>query len=485
MKNFIKVVGVQVCLGLCISAYAGPMEVTLIKRNATVNFDNVGTVQSRSIECDVGSTLVSAEGFSNDDEIVESGVKIHAGGPPGRTAHISFRRNATESDIQTISAGGTVASLSSTIKLRATCLTGINVKMYGAVGDGVTLDNAAIAQAIADAPVDGTVYFPAGNYVINEDFAINKRIKLVGDGPSTQIFQSDSAANVFVVTARGVRISDMYLGSASTAPDTALLNLQRAHYADVENIIMRGSYYGLWAFGTLSSKFTNIRTDANIGVAYFAAASTSQNQTWIRTERDTTNLFSANANVFIHPMLEGGLTCFHHSDFGGAGNFTIFGGVIQGCQTVGLKVEGNGGTVNVYGTHFENNYEVFGALDVETDTSFGLNLNGVFSVGKFHFKNIGSEHAIMNSMVNRVEIDPGIKRTIMFGSKHSNTAPGLQITDNSGGHSYYAVNGVIQSLLSPSATTIGLGTAGPPSNTSGQPASLEVNGPGTFTSVTP
>ena len=277
----------------------------------------------------------------------------------------------------------------------------------------------------------------------------------------------------------------MYLGSASTLANTALLNMQGASYADIENIIMRGSYYGLWAYGTLSSKFTNIRTDANIGVPFFAASSTSQNQTWIRTERDHPNLFSANANVFINPVLEGGLTCFHHSDDGGQGNFTIFGGVIQGCQTVGLKIEGNGGTVNVYGTHFENNFDTFGALDVETDTAFGVNLNGLFSVGKLPFRNIGSDHAIMNSMVNRVEIDPSIKRTILFGSKHSNTAPGFQIVDHSGGHSYYAVNGSIQSLLSPATTAIGLGTSGPPVNTCGDPVRLEVNGPGNFNSVSP
>ena len=83
------------------------------------------------------------------------------------------------------------------IKLRATCLSGINVKMYGATGDAVTLDDAAISQAIAEAPIEGTVYFPAGNYVVSQEFVIAKRIKLIGDGPSTRFFQSNSGSSLF------------------------------------------------------------------------------------------------------------------------------------------------------------------------------------------------------------------------------------------------------------------------------------------------
>lgn len=50
------------------------------------------------------------------------------------------------------------------------------------------LDTLAIQDAIADAPVEGTVYFPSGKYVVDATVVIDKRINLVGDGLGTQIF---------------------------------------------------------------------------------------------------------------------------------------------------------------------------------------------------------------------------------------------------------------------------------------------------------
>lgn len=44
----------------------------------------------------------------------------------------------------------------------------INVKDYGAVGDGVTSDTAAIQAAIDDCPEGGSVFFPSGTYYLKE-----------------------------------------------------------------------------------------------------------------------------------------------------------------------------------------------------------------------------------------------------------------------------------------------------------------------------
>ena len=59
-----------------------------------------------------------------------------------------------------------------------------NVKKYGAIGDGVTDDTAAIQAAIDAMPtVGGVLYFPAGKYLVPAGgLTCNKPITILGDG---------------------------------------------------------------------------------------------------------------------------------------------------------------------------------------------------------------------------------------------------------------------------------------------------------------
>jgi hypothetical protein len=58
----------------------------------------------------------------------------------------------------------------------------INVRQFGAKGDGATDDLAAINNAIAAAPSGGTVYFAAGLYVVTNTITINKPLVIQGEG---------------------------------------------------------------------------------------------------------------------------------------------------------------------------------------------------------------------------------------------------------------------------------------------------------------
>ena len=83
--------------------------------------------------------------------------------------------------------------------------TGIyNVRHYGATGDGVTDDSAAIAAAIAaaDAAGGGTVFFPTGTYAAtNIALAGVANIKLQGAGPGSILDNSGNNTCVFVASA--------------------------------------------------------------------------------------------------------------------------------------------------------------------------------------------------------------------------------------------------------------------------------------------
>jgi len=61
----------------------------------------------------------------------------------------------------------------------------VSVKDFGAVGNGVANDTAAIQAALASIPSGGgTVFFPAGNYIIASGLSLTNPTSLVGEGNS-------------------------------------------------------------------------------------------------------------------------------------------------------------------------------------------------------------------------------------------------------------------------------------------------------------
>ena len=75
----------------------------------------------------------------------------------------------------------------------------VSVKDYGAVGDGVTDDTAAINAAIARAAatvggaIGATVYFPPGTYLISSTITMPNRVGLVGDNNRGTVIKPHSS----------------------------------------------------------------------------------------------------------------------------------------------------------------------------------------------------------------------------------------------------------------------------------------------------
>ena len=57
-----------------------------------------------------------------------------------------------------------------------------NVKDFGAKGDGVTNDHAAIAAAIEAAPNPGAIFLPEGTYRLNDTLQLKEVVVLRGTG---------------------------------------------------------------------------------------------------------------------------------------------------------------------------------------------------------------------------------------------------------------------------------------------------------------
>lgn len=73
---------------------------------------------------------------------------------------------------------------------------------YGAVGDNVTDDTAAIAAAITAAATDGgIVFFPPGTYRITSALTLSAKVSLLGCGPNASAITLDHASNNLLATA--------------------------------------------------------------------------------------------------------------------------------------------------------------------------------------------------------------------------------------------------------------------------------------------
>jgi polygalacturonase len=77
----------------------------------------------------------------------------------------------------------------------------VNVKQFGAEGDGVSDDTAAIQKAINSAPDGSTIHFPAGTYNVS-NFLVNKRagLSFVGEGRHSLIKQKTGAQRIATFT---------------------------------------------------------------------------------------------------------------------------------------------------------------------------------------------------------------------------------------------------------------------------------------------
>lgn len=87
---------------------------------------------------------------------------------------------------------------------------------YGAVGDGVTDDTAAIEAAISNAPSGGVLYIPPGTYKIASAMRINKALTIFGNHRNTTLLLGSTTQNgIEIATTEPVFLRDFCIRSAS------------------------------------------------------------------------------------------------------------------------------------------------------------------------------------------------------------------------------------------------------------------------------
>lgn len=149
----------------------------------------------------------------------------------------------------------------------------IPVEYYGAVGDGVTDDTAAINDAITNAPLNSVILFDQ-TYKTTDTISVNKKLTLTGGGTIKP--QISSSKNAFLVTDDAV-ISDITIDGSLNTQDqfdqhtySDLVLLTGIRFNNVQNIEINNvtikNFYGnaLQFFGYRQISITNSRID-NVG----------------------------------------------------------------------------------------------------------------------------------------------------------------------------------------------------------------------------
>jgi hypothetical protein len=149
----------------------------------------------------------------------------------------------------------------------------ISVKDFGAVGDGVTDDTAAIQAAVDATPKGTTIYFPAGTYAVSDAITINKPLVVRGAGPGSfvedtggaYLKQTDNTKNGFTLVAT---VDGYFFGA------WGILDVHFYDLAIVGPSINNRAAFGIGVDTTVNGGDYHVRecTFNNINIMYFGTA---------------------------------------------------------------------------------------------------------------------------------------------------------------------------------------------------------------------
>lgn len=230
----------------------------------------------------------------------------------------------------------------------------INVRSYGATGNGTTDDTAAVNAALTAAPAGARLYFPPGTYNIVSVNTLNKDITIVGSHNRSSVFSVGTGAYGFSYSGAGtanVTFRDIgFTGSASAQVLLYGTTVSRVFFSDC-----RFSGFSSDAIQTLGARVSCLRCEFTSD----GAAGTKTGVEALQGPQEVT------LRQCRFRYLNRGLYC---SDSGGAAaHVTLEGNFMDGGWMYLKSTYGNNGaTVTYTATALTDTAGAFGALTLNS-----------------------------------------------------------------------------------------------------------------------
>lgn len=149
-------------------------------------------------------------------------------------------------------------------KLRET----VSVKDFGATGDGTTDDTAAIRAAVDYANVaGGTVYFPAGTYLVGSapGIQVHSYVHLLGSGSGASVIRTNGNLTAPMFNTVGSRIcfDRLALQAPNTVNAAALINMTGGENITVHRCMLDGGHTAIWLSPRDGESLSEVRITDN------------------------------------------------------------------------------------------------------------------------------------------------------------------------------------------------------------------------------
>lgn len=139
----------------------------------------------------------------------------------------------------------------------------VNVKDYGAKGNGIDDDTTAIQNAII-AAANKTLYFPAGNYYFTGLLTISESMTICGEGNSTRLNPDNVTGNTIRVNANTVTIKDLQI--KGTTPGTIAIGQSGlVYFTTIQNVYFEDVTQCVWIY---TAQYVNVNNCTFNGTGY-------------------------------------------------------------------------------------------------------------------------------------------------------------------------------------------------------------------------